>query len=1187
MRFGLRLFFFGLLAAIIGPVLQAQMDTGTVLGAIRDASGAVVPNASVTLINEGTAFAVSTASGPDGSFIFTPVKIGAYTVTSEATGFKKETQLHVTVNVQQRAVVDFTLTPGAVSETVEVMAAPALLQAHDASVGQVISPQAIRDLPLNGRNYTFLAQTSAGVTVSQLDSKGFNASGSFSANGQRPRQNNYILDGIDNNNVQPANSTGTDFVVLTPVDALQEFKIQTGDYSAEFGRAAGAVINATIKSGTNEFHGDVWEFLRNDKLDAPYFFENVHGTGKGEYRQNQYGGTFGGPVTIPHTYNGKDKTFFFFAYQGTRVRQAVPATGTVPTLAERNSGFTNFSDLLTLVSGTQGPDLLGRTFPRGAIFDPATTRAVTNGVTDPLTGIAAKGTGYAREIFPGNIIPASRIDPVGLKLLNLYPAPTASGFQNDFFADPVDLQNAYALDLRGDQNFSQKDQTFLRFSMNKSYTANPPIFGGIADGAINYMNGVNQVTAINSAWSETHTFAPTLINEFRLGFTRILNLYTQFNTDVTGIPAQIGIGGIPQTAGNGGLPNITIGGLSTIGAPGSVPNFQDSNVWDAEENLTKVHGHHSIKMGMQYENVQIPYLQAPSPRGSFTYSGLYTSIPGQSTGLTGAAQVLLAPVASTVPGGIANVGGADSVRITNQVHSTALRHYWAFYAQDNWKITPKLTLDYGLRYEYTSPYHDLYGGGAMFVPGATGGGEYLISQNHVSNPPLSTAFTNALKKDGITTMVSGDLEGFSDKLNFAPRIGIAYQITHKLVFRSGFGIFYGGLENNSGIDHMPTNSFPYLVSFTYPAPDPAHSITPDNSIGTLANGFTNVSLNPSQSPQTSGFTLVGREYNYRDPYTEAVNAALQYQIGAAQTFSMGYVGSVGHHMLANTTSNAVSEILPTSANPQNYIPYPDFTRGMVYTTSQANSNYHSLQVNFERKFSGGFGILNNYTWSKCRTDARDLLLNDIGGYRAPALPGFGIQADYALCDFDVRQIFHSSGTYELPFGSGRKFLSSGSQLVQTLAGGWAMNGILTLQDGQPFTVPCGVPTTAGLGCYALMVPGQSLTAGPHNVNQWMNPAAFANPKAAATIGQTDYSPLGGAATQLAGPGIHTLDFSLFKRFEISERRRFEFRGEFFNIFNHPNFGAPNTNLNVVQTFGQITATRTGPRLVQLALKFYF
>jgi len=244
-------FILGVLANVSVGRLQAQVDTGAVQGTIRDESGAVVPSVAVTLINEGTAFAVSTISGSDGSFIFTPVKIGTYTVTSEAKGFKKETQLHVTVSVQQRAVVDFTLTPGAVSETVQVTAAPVLLQVYDASVGQVISPQAIRDLPLNGRNYTFLAQTSAGVTVSQSDSKGFNASGSFSANGQRPRQNNYILDGIDNNNVQPANSTGTDFVVLTPVDALQEFKIQTGDYSAEFGRAAGAVINATIKSGTN------------------------------------------------------------------------------------------------------------------------------------------------------------------------------------------------------------------------------------------------------------------------------------------------------------------------------------------------------------------------------------------------------------------------------------------------------------------------------------------------------------------------------------------------------------------------------------------------------------------------------------------------------------------------------------------------------------------------------------------------------------------------------------------------------------------------------------------------------------------------------------------------------------------------------------------------------------------------
>src|SRR5438094_4878583 len=364
--------------------LRAQVDTGTLLVTVTDASGAPVNGAKVTLTNEGTSPALSTSPGPDGSYKFTPVKIGSYKLTASLQGFQTMTQTSIPVNVGADVVINFALKPGSVSEIVEVSAAPPVLETQSGSVGQVVDSRSVNDLPLNGRNFTFLAQLAAGVNTPQADTRGNAATGAFAANGNRPAQNNYLLDGIDNNSDTVDFLNGTNFVVLPPVDAVAEFKVQTSGFSAEYGRSGAAVLNATIKSGTNEFHGAVWEFLRNDKFDAADWFENAQGIKKGAYRQNQFGVSGGGPII-------KNKIFFFGDYEGLRRRQGTVLNGTVPTLAERNSGFTDFSDLLGNV-GSQRTDALGRPFPGGTIFDPATTIAVRSN--------------FVRDPFPGNILPA-------------------------------------------------------------------------------------------------------------------------------------------------------------------------------------------------------------------------------------------------------------------------------------------------------------------------------------------------------------------------------------------------------------------------------------------------------------------------------------------------------------------------------------------------------------------------------------------------------------------------------------------------------------------------------------------------------------------------------------------------------------------------------------------------------------
>src|SRR5215472_5470149 len=412
-------FVFLLLLGLIWPrPAQCQVDAGSVSGVIRDPSGAAIVGAKVTLTNEDTGIVQMTVSTSSGDYTFAPVKIGRYAVSAEYGGFQTVRQNNVTVDVQQKVAVDITLPPGTSKETIVVDAAPPVLQTQDASVGQVIESQAINALPLNGRNFTFLAQLSAGVTQGQNDTRGLGASGSFAANGLRPAQNNYLLDGLDNNVNLVDFLNGTAYAVRPPVDAIREFKVETNNYSAESGRSAGAVLNATIKSGTNQFHGVVWEFLRNDKLDAANFFEHSPGITKGKYRQNQFGFTLGGPIR-------RDKTFFFVDYEGLRVRQAIPYVTTVPTDLERSSGYTNLSELLT--QGGDRSDVLGRTYTLGQVFDPATTRAVTCGVADVVTSItvpcgnnpAGTQLGFVREPFVGNIIPSGRIDSRSVNLLNL------------------------------------------------------------------------------------------------------------------------------------------------------------------------------------------------------------------------------------------------------------------------------------------------------------------------------------------------------------------------------------------------------------------------------------------------------------------------------------------------------------------------------------------------------------------------------------------------------------------------------------------------------------------------------------------------------------------------------------------------------------------------------------------------
>jgi hypothetical protein len=1186
------------------------------LGTVRDQSGAVVPNAKVTLINEGTSLTLSKTSEADGVFIFTPIKIGTYTVEAEFQGFKKTSRPHVKVDVQQHVVVDLDLQPGHVTESVEVTAAVPVLQTQDASVGQVVGSREINDLPLNGRNFTFLAQLTAGVTVGHEDPRGLAATGSFTANGVRVYQNNYLLDGIDNNVNLVDFQNGASYVTLPSVDAIAEFKVQTDNYSAELGRAGGAVLNATIKSGTNQIHGDAWEFLRNDKLDAADFFQNANGAKKGEFRQNQFGFTLGGPVFLPHIYNGKNKTFFFMDYQGTRIRQAKPNVFTVPTTAERASGYTDFSDLVA-AGGTPKTDSLGRIFPLGTMFDPATTRQATAGQVDPVTGLVASGSDYVRDPFYAgsslvgitdfttasqavllNHLPAGRFDPNAIKLLDLFPSPTGPGILNNFFPNRVKQDNFDSFDVRIDQNLGERDQVFFRTSGTNEPLFDPPPFEGIADGGDNKL-GTRYNNNRSGALSYTHSFSPSMINEVRFGISGIMALQQQAHAnDLSDIPGQFGIPGIQQVPGNGGLPSIYIGNYHLLGGSAFYPSNEFSTTTQLTENLTKTYKSHTFKGGLEFQHLKFATLQPAWSRGDLNFDGVYTAIPNQSDSRTGPAQLLLAPQASPYlsPGasGVDNLNaGADFAALSNMSNTDDSRNYYGAYFQDDWKVNRKLALNIGLRWDFFGQVEENFGAQANFIPSPPGQAQYLIPVARKKDP-LSPSFQSLLAEDRIKLVYTDNPGlGVSQKTNFAPRFGFAYQITPSFVVRGGYGIFYGGFENRGYSPNLGENyPFEYIFQyFNFTPVVPIEFANPDGStcgISAFGTGFTCSPLSPALV-NGSGLSLNGVQYNYITPYTQAYNLTFGYQLGRNTAVDLGYVATLGRHLEVIPGLNSVSEILPPGTDTSLYVPFPAFGQNTSYSATEANSYYHSLQFKITRHFSNGLAFLGAYTWGKVRSDSVDMLDPRERAYRAPYLPHFGIQGEYSLAEFDVRQVLHFSGTYELPFGRRKHFLTNSSGISNAVLGGWSTNWVLTLQDGQPQTIGC-TRGTSNFGCVALLVPGQNPIGGPHDVNHYYNAAAFTNPPVATTVGQTDYSPLGGAQSQVIGPGFHRLDWSLFKEFNTSESTRLQFRAEFFNLTNHPNFSRPsNTNFDD-PNFGQITATRDNPndpREIQFALKFYW
>lgn len=1240
--------------------LSAQVDEGSITGTVADTTGAVVPGADVTLINTDIGLTLNTKSSSAGVYTFSPVRIGHYKVTVKAPGFATTTQTNITLNVNETVQANITLKPGAATQTVEVTTAPPVLQTQSASVGQTIEGREVNALPLNGRNFTFLAQLGAGTQTPQADTRGNANSGAFSANGLRPAQNNYLLDGIDNNSDTVDFLNGTNFVVLPPVDAIAEFKVQTADFSAELGRAGGAVLNATIKSGTNQFHGDMWEFFRNRVLDSADWFENLNGQPKGALQQNQFGATMGGPIV-------RNKIFFFGDFEGLRRVLGViqPAEG-VPSSSERVSGFSNLSDLIAAqTSQTPLTDNLGRSFPQGTVFDPATTRSVTAGTVDPVSGLVAATTGYVRDPFTAacgagktsystascpdlNQIPAGRLDPNAIKLLNLYPAPTLTSTNSlfsNFISHPNLFEHRNAFDVRGDYDPSAANQVFYRLSYVNDPEFIPSPFGGIADGGA-FQEGIQTAHANQSAGAWTHVFNPNDINVARVGFNHLHTTRFGPEGNTLGIPASFGIQGIPQIPENGGLPEYDIAGLGTLGSNAFLPSDEISQTLQLTDDFTRIWKQHNFKMGIESQHIKFDTLQPAYSRGNFDYNGQYADVPNTTNGNVGRAQFLLTPTLAGVPNGVDYSGGSDSINASNISRTNDYKTYLASYFQDDWKLTPKLTLNLGLRWDYFGPIKEIDGGQANFVPSALNNGvaTYLIPAKGKDNRTLSSNATNpSLNGQGFIDLLAKDgiiLEETNrygrglmkvQKTNFAPRFGFAYQATPKMVVRGGWGLFFNSFENQGYGPNIGEN-YPFVYNFSYTPQVPAGSPTglqdvvpigyntPWNGCKTaspggtytLESGLSCVAFTPADV-KAQGLGLQGAQFNWVTPRNQNANLTIQYAITNSLSAQVAYVFTQAQDLQIGTSSNNVSQILTATANTTNAVPWPDFAHGMSYQQTVGKSDYHSLQTRLEQSFSNGLTYLLTYTFSKTMSDAGDLLNGgSTGGFRAIDVPGLGPTFDWGRADFDIRQVFHFSGGYDLPIGTGKLVAGSVGKFGNYIIGGWAVNWIVTLEGGQPINFGCIDGTAAGLGCNDILVgnPKLGLHKDKNGQLNWIgNPAAFNQacelgvnpPTPTGCIPLTGAAALGDKPGQISGPGFHRFDFSTFKNVQLSDRWSAQFRAEFFNILNHPNFNAPNFGGNGVvaisgsgaynsSTFGEIGSTRDDPydpRQIQFALKLYY
>jgi len=1143
---GIRLIALLCIPLCLGGIARAQKDAASIVGVVEDPSGAVIPGAQITMtdVDHGTSFV--TSSDGSGNYGAGPLKIGRYTIKVEKKDFRTAVIGPFDLQLGQRREVNVKLQLGEALQKVQVNAAPAL-DTQTSDLGQVIDNRTINDLPLNGRNFSQLALLSAGIAPAEPGAANEDTFG-FSSNGARSYQNNYLLDGIDNNSNITDLQTGASYVIQPSVDAVEEFKVQTNGYSAEFGRGNGAVLNATIKSGTNDFHGTVFEFLRNDKFDARNFFERK----RGAYQRNQFGATLGGPVLIPHLYDGRNHSFFFVDYEGLRTRQERPLQDVVPTPAMRSG---DFSALIDYTSDAGVTDCNGGPTYTGELFNSRLTRRDR---TSP-TGFCGVPFGYDSSGKPTNIIPPSVFDPLSVSLIKLWPLPNISGNGGvgaiNYLTEPKVQENQSNFDVRFDHTFSEKDSAFARYSYQVQPSTHPAVFQATGGGGNEGSAGFDHNFYSSAALSETHVFSPRLGNEARLGYNRIDARHLQFDFN-RNVSSQLGIPGVPFGPKNGGLPLLDFSDVGSLGTPLSLPSIQVQNTYTFSDNLTVTHGKHSLKVGAEIRREEFTILQPVASRGHLNFGNTFTDNPANpGSGGSGFASFL--------------IGLPDFGEMTT-VHNVGYqRPVYAFYIQDNYKVTPALTLNLGLRYDLFIPIRE----------GLNQQGTYDMSAQTLLVPRGQSAkLTPALAK--IIPVSATASRGLvpADIDNFAPRIGFAYKLNDRAVLRSSYGIFYAGYESGGWSNPSPGFNPPFSQAQSFQMPCAASAANVANEqedcsvpgFSHFSNGFPRDSLSNPSLPQ-----LFGLSPSFRSPYMQQWQLSTQYELPFDTVLEIAYSGSKGTRLYSFYNANQAKP----SANPNALTaprrPIPAIDNAIFQLKPDGNSEYNGLQVRAERRFSHGLSLLMTYTYghSLDNSSSVNLQSRNFSDFRWSAYPEW----EHGNSDFDVRHRFVLSYVYELPFGRSKRFATTG--LADQVFGGWELSGIASLTSGNWFTI---LDSTSNFA----------------NSDGSQRPDMVGNPNGRHCLPGTVFNtcafvdpPLGSFGNTrkntVLGPSTRLWDLSLMKNFTLPKETKLEFRAEFFNLLNHTNLVLNQTGTDLQSpTFGFPDQAKN-PREIQFALKFYY
>ena len=1112
-KFGCGLFMLALLSAS----LTAQSTTGTIVGSVTDPSGAVIPGVDLTVTDLGTNITVKGSTDAHGDYVVTELAIGTYSVTFEAKGFKKYVDSGVKVDVQDRVRVNASLQIGQAADTIEVQSAAPLLETDTSSLGQVVDSQRIVDLPLNGRFFTRLAVLTAGTVPTPSGARDENTGG-FSANGVRPYQNNFILDGVDNNSLSEDLVSQASFVVGPPPDAIAEFRVETNAMSAEYGRSGGAVLNVNIKSGTNQLHGTAYEFLRNSAMDAKNYYD-PGSTSIPAFKQNQFGVSGGGPVIIPKLYNGRNRTFFFADFQGTRIRSSETFLATVPPLAWRNGDFSGFQ----------------------AIFDPKSTVVNSDG-------------SVTRQPYPNNKIPPAEFDSVAKRLIDLFPAPNVpgsvgpAGVGNNYLSNPSSPDDTNQFDIRIDHKISDSDSIFGRISYSDRNLippgAIPPPLDAASFSSGNFLNN-----ARSAVISETHIFTPRIVNELRLGYNRNRSERLQFNSDKN-LSALYGIPGIPFTTNNGGLPSFSIGDLTSFGSSQYQPTVEIQNVYQLVDSLSWIQGRHSLKFGAELKpRVEFSILQPPVPRGYFSFNGNATRDPNNlsNTGL-GTADFLLGAIS----------GGSQ---IASFINDQFEQPGYAGYVQDDFKVSKKLTLNIGLRYEFVSNVMEKYNAFANYNID-TGALDIVKGRND----PLPASFYPQIpiNRNAPRTLVP------NHKLNFAPRFGFAYNVAPHTVIRSGYGLFYSSYEAGPLSIPNPGNLPPFFEQTNY---NPLSVTALNPVVNQLSSGFPADALSNPNAP-----SLFALDPHFKNPNVQQWNFGIQQELAWNSLFELTYAGSKGTRLYEFRNANQSTPTADPNSDINSRRPRPFIPTDFSLWCSCGSSTYHSVQTKVEKRFSAGVSFLGAYTFSKTIDEQSNASLGFVGGggFRDPRNPS----AEKGLSDFNVAHRVVFSLSYDLPFGKGKMFGNSANRFTTAFIGGWELQTVSSYQTGTPRTVTANIGVSNSDGeDRPDVVPGVSVVPSNQGPNNWINAAAFQT-AVPGTYGNT-------GRNTIITAGVTSVDLSTFKDFSVTEKAKLQFRAEAFNLPNHPNFRSDSLNTSWGSaSFGQYSAARPS-RQLQVALKLIF